>query len=96
MPTNVPVSQTFTFEFNRAEVLQNGDWIHTFLVKDATGAVKMIKMYLLKADGSGIYDMGNGSQLATSSSTRVTNLNGYRTNVDGDMAAALAAGKIVF
>lgn len=96
MATNVPISVTLSFDLTTVQFQANGDCIHTFACKDNNGIIKKIKSYVLRADGSGVYDLDNGAQLAASSTTRISNLNGYKTNVDSDMATAQAGGKIVF
>lgn len=96
MPTNVPISVTLAFNLTGVQFQPNGDFIHTFTCTDPSGAIKKIKSYVVKGDGSGVYDLDNGTQLAASSTTRASNLAGYKTNVDSDMAAAQVAGKIVF
>lgn len=96
MPTSVPTSVTLSYELIGVQFQSNGDFVHTFTCKDPSGAIKKIKSYILKADGSGVYDLENGTQLAASSSARATQLSGYKTNVDSDMATAQAASKIIF
>lgn len=97
MPSaNVNISVTLSFNLTRVDYQPNGDKIATFACVDTNGVTKKIKAYVVRSDGSGVYDLDNGSQLAASSTTLNTNLDTFKTNSDTGMATAASQGKVIF
>lgn len=92
----VNISVTLTFDLTTVDYLPNGDRVLTFTCRDPQGNIKKIKAYNVRADGSGIYDLDNNSQLAASSASFITDLNGFKTNCDTGMASAASQGKVIF
>jgi hypothetical protein len=92
----VSISTNLTFNLAQVSWQPNGDKIATFACTDVNGIVKKYKSYVIRVDGSGIYDLDNNSQLTASSTTLSGNLDTFKTNADNGMATAASGGKVVF
>jgi hypothetical protein len=92
----VSISTSLTFNLVQVTYLSNGDKVATFNCLDSNGQIKKVKSYIVRTDGSGVYDTDNGSQLAASSTTLSGNLDTFKTNADSGMATAASGGKVVF
>jgi len=93
----VSISTNLTFDLVAVSYDKiSGNKTATFALSDPSGVLKKYKTYLIRTDGSGIYDTDNGSQLAASSTTLSGNLDTFKANADSGMATAAGAGKVVF
>lgn len=89
----VNVSTSYTTDITDFHYEKNGDIVMQFSLNDANGNSKFVKRFRLKADGSGVYDVADGSQLtATSPTTLINNLTNAKSN--GDTALTNIANKI--
>lgn len=73
----------------------NGDIVMNFQLLDANGGGRSSKHYLLKADGTGVFDLDGGAQISASSPvTLINNLTSAKTNGETALTNAGSAGKI--
>lgn len=73
---------------------ENGDIRLTFRLLES-GSVRAIKQYLLRANGTGAYDLADGTQIsATTPAQFLSDASSLKTRADNALVAAAAAGKI--
>lgn len=87
------VSASWTPKLRGIRFLDNGDYAVTFAFFDASNTPVRFHEYLLKADGSGVYEGGN-QIAAVSPATLLTDMTNTLTHFDTTMTNAIAAGKV--
>lgn len=93
---NVSTSLTLTTNVTGIRYQANGDLVLDFQLIDSTsGIARSTKSYLLKADGTGVYDAAGGAQIsATTPANFLTAATTLKTNADTALTNAAAAGKV--
>lgn len=74
----------------------NGDVHVDFQMLDESGVVQQTRSLTVKADGTGVYDSRDGSQIVpTSPAAFITGAANIKTQVENMLTAAATAGKLV-
>lgn len=92
---NVTIPErTLTTEIESIAFDENGDIRLTFRLLES-GAVRAVKQFLLRANGTGVYDLADGAQIAATTPAQfLSDATSIRTRADAALSAAASAGKI--
>ncbi len=93
MAASLTVSATWTPKLRSITFLLSGDYMIAFDFLDANGVAVRSHTYLMKADGSGVYE-GATQISATSPATLLTDMTNVLSHFDTTMTNAIGAGKV--
>lgn len=92
---NVTIPErTLTTDIDSIAFDENGDIRLTFRLLES-GSVRAVKQFILRANGTGVYDLADGTQIAATTPAQfLSDASSLKTRADAALASAAGAGKI--
>lgn len=88
------ISGSLTSKLRSLHFLESGDYQVAYVFKNANNVIVRSHVYLLKADGSGVYDE-TGAQISNvTPPSLLADASSTETHFDTVLANAIAAGKV--